>query len=91
VGETKRIVCGENVTARDEAEGMARAVLNRAATQFITGEGRCIGHPDIKAGRVVELQGLGERFRGLYYVVSCTHSLGQGGYHTFFTVRRSAT
>lgn len=90
VGETKRILCGENVTARDEAEGMARAALNRAATAFITGEGSCNGNPDIKAGGVIELKGLGARFSGLYYIVSCTHSIGQRGYHTFFTIRRSA-
>jgi phage protein D len=90
VGETKRVLCGENAATRDEAEGMARAALNRAAAGFITGEGRCVGSPDIKAGSVLELKGLGERFSGLYYVVSCTHSIGSRGYHTFFTVRRSA-
>ena len=67
----------------------AKAALNRVATEFITGEGSCIGNPDIKAGTVVELKGVGDRFGGQYYVVSCTHNIGQRGYHTFFTVRRS--
>lgn len=89
-GQSTRILGGENAPTKDEAEGMARAVLNRAVTEFITGEGRCIGNPDIKAGSVVELKGLGERFSGLYYVVSCTHSIGSRGYHTSFTARRSA-
>ncbi len=89
-GESKRLLDGENAATKDEAEGLARAALNRAVTEFITGEGRCIGNPDIKAGSVVELKGLGERFSGLYYVVSCTHSIGSRGYYTSFTVRRSA-
>jgi len=89
-GETKRILCGEDAPTKDEAESLARAALNRAVTAFITGEGRCIGNPQIKAGCVVELKGLGDRFSGLYYVASCTHRIGSRGYHTFFTVRRSA-
>lgn len=90
-GATKRSLCGENVDTNEEAEALARAALNLAGTEFITGEGSCLGNPDIKAGSVVELLGLGERFRGLYYVVSCIHRLGQKGYYTSFTARRSAT
>lgn len=89
-GESKRLLSGENVPTRDEAEGLAKAALNRVVTELIIGEGRCIGNPEIKAGRVVELKGLGERFSGQYYIVSCTHSIGARGYHTSFTVRRSA-
>jgi phage protein D len=89
-GETKRILSHENAPTKDEAEGLARAALNRVVTAFITGEGRCAGRPEIKAGSVVELKGLGERFNGLYYIASCTHSIGPRGYHTFFTTRRTA-
>jgi phage protein D len=89
-GESKRIVTGENVPTKGQAEDTARAALNRAVTEFITGEGRCIGNPDVKAGKVVELKGLGDRFSGLYYVASSTHSIGPRGYYTFFTVRRTA-
>ena len=41
--------------------------------------------------KLVELKGLGDRFSGMYYVASCVHSLGPGGYYTFFNVRRSAS
>jgi uncharacterized protein len=91
VGDSSRVFCGENVPTRDEAEAMAKAALNRVVTVFVTGEGKCVGNPDIKAGSVVEIKGLGDRFSGLYYVVSCTHSILAGGYHTFFTARRSAS
>ena len=89
-GQSTCILSGENASTKDEAESMACAALNRAVMEFITGEGRCIGNPDIKAGSVVELKGLGERFSGLYYVVSCNHSIGLRGYYTSFTARRSA-
>ncbi len=89
-GDNKRTLSGESAATKDEAEARARASLNQSVSEFITGEGRCIGNPDIKAGRVVELKGLGKRFSGLYYVVSCTHSIGSRGYHAVFSVRRTA-
>ncbi|UCF92827.1 MAG: phage late control D family protein [Desulfobacterales bacterium] len=89
-GEAVRAMCGENVATPEAAEDMARAFLNQSALAFITGEGSCIGSPQLRAGSVVELKGLGARFSGLYYVVSCRHRFGTRGYSTFFTVRRSA-
>jgi phage protein D len=61
------------------------------AVDFITGEGTAIGNTDIRAGEVVELNGLGKRFSGLYYITSSTHEVGPKGYRTRFTVGRSAT
>jgi phage protein D len=58
---------------------------------FITGEGTAIGNTDIRAGRVIELRKLGQRFSGLYYVTSSTHRVDQNGYITQFTVERNAT
>jgi phage protein D len=89
-GDSKRTLSGGSEATRDEAEARARAGLNQSVTEFVTGEGRCIGNPEIKAGQVVELKGLGERFSGLYYVVSCTHTIGSRGYHALFSVRRTA-
>lgn len=89
-GDRVRILAGVNVAEQGEAEELAKAALNRAATEYLIGEGSSVGNPDIKAGTVVELQGLGERFSGLYYVTACRHTLGGRGYHTHFTVRRSA-
>lgn len=90
-GETRRAVRGENASTREEAEIMARASLNRAAAELITAEGRCVGNPDIRAGCVIELKGLGKRFSGRYYVTSCTHLIGSRGYQTRFESRRSGS
>jgi uncharacterized protein len=78
------------VLSAAEAQQAARGRLNEIALGFITGEGLAIGHPDIQAGRVVELKGLGRRFSGKYYVTSATHTVNQGGYSTRFTVARTA-
>lgn len=54
----------------------------------LTGSGSSVGDPRIKAGAVINLEGLGEQFSGLYRITSATHSLDSGGYRTSFQVRK---
>ncbi len=54
----------------------------------LTGSGSSIGDPRIKAGRVINFEGLGDQFSGLYRITSATHSLDGGGYRTNFQVRK---
>jgi hypothetical protein len=54
----------------------------------LKGTGSTIGNPDIKAGRVIDLKGLGDQFSGLYRITSATHTLDNGGYRTNFEVRK---
>jgi hypothetical protein len=54
----------------------------------LTGSGSTIGNPEIKAGRVVNLVGLGSSFSGLYRITSATHTFDGGGYKTSFKARK---
>ena len=54
----------------------------------LTGSGSTVGNPAIKAGRVVDLQGLGKQFSGLYRILSATHTFDSSGYRTNFQVNR---
>lgn len=54
----------------------------------LTGQGSSVGHPRIKAGAVLQLEGIGKEFGGRYRVTCATHSLGSGGYTTSFEVRK---
>ena len=54
----------------------------------LTGTGSTVGDPAIKAGRVIDLQGLGGQFGGLYRVTSATHTIDGSGYRTSFEVRK---
>ena len=54
----------------------------------LKGTGSTIGDPRIKAGRVIDLKGLGDQFSGLYRITSATHTLDSGGYRTNFEVRK---
>ena len=54
----------------------------------LTGSGSTPGNPAIKAGEVINLEGLGDQFSGLYRITSATHTLDSGGYRTRFDVRK---
>lgn len=54
----------------------------------LTGSGSTVGTPDIRAGSVIQLEGIGEQFGGLYRVTSATHTIDSGGYRTDFEVRK---
>jgi phage protein D len=83
---TEAAVVDMPVVSRGEAEQIAKAIFDRLAMEFVTGTGRSPGLPGLRAGRVVELQGLGS-FNGRYYVTRSTHSLSDEGYATSFSVR----
>ena len=54
----------------------------------LTGSGSTAGDPRIKASRVVNLEGLGAQFGGLYRITSATHTIDGGGYKTSFQARK---
>jgi phage protein D len=88
---TQSFIVNTPVFSATEATQIAKGKFNDMIIDFITGEGTAIGNTDIRAGRVIELQKLGRRFSGLYYVISSTHTVDQSGYITKFTVARNAT
>ncbi|MDQ3855313.1 MAG: contractile injection system protein, VgrG/Pvc8 family [Chloroflexota bacterium] len=80
------------VFSQAEADQIASGRFNDMALAYISGEGKCIGRTDLRAGSVVRIDGVGRRFSGLYYVTSATHTYSpSSGYRTAFTVRRNAT
>jgi Bacteriophage probable baseplate hub protein len=78
------------LASQAELDQMAKAAYNDKAMQFVQGSGTTIGLPDLRAGNVIELLGLGPIFNGLYYVDEATHTIGQDGYRLSFTVKRNA-
>lgn len=80
------------VSTQQEADQRAAAALRERASTFIEGEGTCFGRYDLRAGIVVDVEGLGQRFSGVYDVVATTHSYSpKQGYRTRFSATRNAT
>lgn len=89
-GETKTYVVDKYLFSQTEAEQIAKAKYNDMIVDFITGEGTTIGVPELRAGDVIELSGLGSRFSGLYYATAVSHVVNPEGYLTHFSVKRNA-
>lgn len=88
-GKSSVSVLDEAVVDSIDADTLAKARYNIILKEFITGEGKCSGNPDIRAGKTIEIKGIGDRFSGIYYVTSTTHSINDSGYTTTFKIRRT--
>ncbi|MBD3922432.1 phage late control D family protein [Paenibacillus sp. PR3] len=84
----------ENVTfpifSQEEADQLARSILNNHAEGLVTGTGETVGLPELLPGKTIRLMGLGSKFSKVYYLQKTVHTIGSGGYHTTFHVKESA-
>ena len=90
-GTAVETISHQPVMALAEAEQLTRARFNQISLGLVKGEGVCRGRTDLKAGQVIEINGVGQRFSGQYYVTSASHRYRSSGtYTTHFCVRRNA-
>ncbi len=87
LNDKQDVVVDQPVATVEEARDLALALLRERAYDYLTGTGQVIGLPDLRPGDNVELQGLGKRFSGEYFVTKVEHALGGSGYLTQFEVR----
>lgn len=86
-GAAEWIVVDNPVIDRSEAESVAKGILDAVSGSFVQAEGECLGNPLIKAGSVVEIAGVGQRFSGKYFVTAATHVFSvHTGYDTTFHI-----
>jgi phage protein D len=81
-------VSAMTVQNQEKADEEAASQLKRIAVNLIRGSGTTVGLPELRAGRFVFIEGIGDHFAGHYFVTSTTHTLGNGGYTTQFECRR---
>lgn len=82
------IIATNPVESEAEARTLAIQILEGIAKGMVKGTGAVPGLPDVRTGTVLEIDGLGDRFSGRYFVVSTTHAIGDSGYTTQFECRR---
>jgi phage protein D/phage baseplate assembly protein gpV len=80
------VVVDRPVKSQDEASVMAQALCDEISGDFIQAEGSAFGTPLIQAGRLIKVTGVGNRFSGVYFVTSATHTYDQDGYQTRFDI-----
>ena len=85
-----RTITAQILLDANEATEVAKAHYNRQQSDFIEAQGECAGSPAIRAGKTIEIAGVGKAFSGPYYVVSAKHTIGPTGYRTRFEATRNS-
>ncbi len=84
----KEIIANKPITTTGEAQTLALETLRLIAQDMVKGSGSTVGLPDLRSGGVVEIDGLGERFSGRYFITGTAHTIGGSGYTTQFQCRK---
>lgn len=80
-------VADSPVASQQEADALAKSLANRVGNSYIEADGVCEGHPKLRAGSKIKIEGIGTRFGGEYTVSSTRHVFRGGqGYRTHFTI-----
>lgn len=82
------IVVDEPVHTVRQARQRALAILQDRQRQMVTATGTAIGLPELRAGRKVQITGLGRILSGTYLLTKTTHTIDDSGYRTAFEARR---
>lgn len=78
----------EEPATQQSAPRLLLSKLLSRLNQRLTGSGSTLGDPRIRAGTVLRIEGVGERFGGLYRVTSANHTIDGSGYRTSFDMRK---
>jgi uncharacterized protein involved in type VI secretion and phage assembly len=79
-------VSAESVNSFPDALSFAKAILTEILEGLFEGNGSCIGIPELRAGDMIDIAGVGKRFSGKYRLRKVTHTIDSGGYRTSFEV-----
>ncbi len=86
-GDVETAITDEPVASQAEGDAFAVARLSHLWSTDVKAEGEATGNAEIRAGSVVKVQGVGDRFGGEYFVTHARHIFDRGGhYRTLFTV-----
>lgn len=84
----EELVVDEPVFTKEEAKRRARAILSEQQKQMVKVSGTTVGLPRLRAGSIVEIQDVGSRLSGNYFLTKTRHVVNDSGYITSFEARR---
>lgn len=83
----KMTVVDQPVSTAKQAEAMAQALCDELGGEYVYADAKAEGNPQIRPGKLIKLEGMGDRFDGEYYVTETRHFYNQRIYSTEFSVR----
>jgi Bacteriophage probable baseplate hub protein len=85
----EEIVVDEPIFTNCQARERAIAILRDQTKLIVTADDvKVVGLPDLRAGQVVVIDGVGARLSGEYFVTKTSHTIDDNGYVTTFSCRR---
>lgn len=78
-----------NIDDKEEASARAKSELNRRGDDLISAKVEIVGNTKLQVGKMVQLEGLGKKFSGKYFITSVTNEISSNGYRTKFKVRKN--
>ena len=77
----------EIAQTQKECEKLAQHRLNSIAMGFVSGQGECIGLPELIPGRYIKIDGGDDKTNGTYFITRVCHRFSPRSYITFFEVK----
>ncbi|MES2823574.1 MAG: hypothetical protein V4732_08230 [Pseudomonadota bacterium] len=87
MNKPESLVLTDSVNSKTAPRELISKLLSKLNNR-LTASGRCVGDPNIQAGGVMKIEGVGQQFGGLYRITSATHSIDSSGYQTSFELRK---
>lgn len=82
----RNVVRNQPVESPVDAVVLAKSILQDILEGLYEGSGSCVGLPELRAGQMIEVRGVGKRFSGMYRLRKVTHTLDDNGYRSRFEV-----
>jgi phage protein D len=82
----RNVVRNEPIESPIDAAVLAKSILQDILEGLYEGSGTCVGIPQLRAGEMVEIRGVGKRFSGFYKLRKVTHTIDDNGYRVAFEV-----
>lgn len=90
-GAAKMAILDTNIIDQNSADQAALDYLTKNSMNYIRATGRCQGNKSIRAGMTIQINDVGGKFSGEYFVYSARHVLSMSqGYSTYFELARNA-
>lgn len=84
----EEVVVDKPIYTEQQARALAKDLLLNHLKGLVRAGGSTVGLPELRAGRFVQIEGLGQRFDGKYLLTDTSHTIGDSGYQTTFNARR---
>lgn len=78
------IIAGWDIRTSEEMTSIANHIVENKMNKARTGEGKCIGLPQIIPGRYIKIKKADSNIDGKYYVIQVKHTIGGQGFTTEF-------